>query len=142
MVVDYLRVNMQCWIGDERNAEGRQLFAQITTSWNDRRRPFVCIAGVHPQSRKLVLVHRQYVGNCSNPAQFIGSVLDHGLQRWDQFKRQAVAAQQRLQSDRVLRQMQEEEFAQALSAEREEEVEPMLFQQEDAAPDQIASDPA
>ena len=97
-VIDYLRVNMQCWIGEERNNDGRQLFSQITHQWNEKRKPFVVIAGIHPTSRKLVLVHRQYVGNCTSSIMFISSILDHGLQRWEQFKQQQIQRQQQSQS--------------------------------------------
>ena len=120
-VIDYLRVNMQCWIGDDRNQEGLRLFRQITHQWNERRRPFVCVAGIHPQSRKLVLVHRQYVGNVPNPAHFIGNVLDHGMQRWQQFEAQQIALQQQSQSDRYLREMQDREYQQALAAARDDD---------------------
>mmetsp|Transcript_11274 Transcript_11274/g.17119 ORF Transcript_11274/g.17119 Transcript_11274/m.17119 type:complete len:470 (-) Transcript_11274:93-1502(-) len=109
-VVDYLRANLACWIGDGRNAEGRDLFRQITHHWNEKRKPFVCIAGVHPITRKLVLVHRQYVGNITSSTVFIANILDHGLQRWQTFKLQQLQRQQLSQSNRDLREMQDREY--------------------------------
>jgi len=143
-VVDYLRVNMQCWIGDDRNREGQKLFRQITHQWNERRRPFVCIAGIHPQSGKLVLVHRQYVGNCPNSAHFIGNILDHGMQRWHQFEAQQIAMQQQSQSDRYLREMQDREYQQALAAEQQiaDHELPVESHPEDDVPDEVAAIPS
>merc|ERR1712083_328310 len=68
---------------------------------------------------------------------------------WNQFKSSAILAQQRSQSDRYLRQMQDQEYQQALAAEagaeheEEEEVAaPLSFQEVDAVPDQMPSDPS
>eukprot|EP01084_Bolivina_argentea_P109650 195990_1 len=122
-VIAYLRVNMDCWIGDDRNNAGKQLFRQITYGWHERRRPFVCIAGIHPHSKKLVLVHRQYVGNSTSAMLFIANVLDHGLQRWQHFKNQQIQRQMLSQSNRDLREMQDREYMRALQQEQEKEKE-------------------
>mmetsp|Transcript_30449 Transcript_30449/g.48836 ORF Transcript_30449/g.48836 Transcript_30449/m.48836 type:complete len:469 (-) Transcript_30449:109-1515(-) len=136
-VIDYLRLNMQCWIGDNRNHEGRHLFGQITYQWNEKRRPFVCIAGIHPISRKLVLVHRQYVGGHIAPESFIG-ILDHGLQRWQTFKLQQVRNQQLSQSNRDLREMQDLEYQRALQQQQQQQ---LLRQQAEQPPQEAAEPP-
>jgi len=120
-VIDYLRVNMESWIGDNRNSDGKQLFGQITHQWNEKRKPFVCIAGIHPNSRKLVLVHRQYVGNQTSPILFIANILDHGLQRWQQFKLQQIQRQQQSQNNRNLRESQDREYQRALHEQQQRE---------------------
>jgi len=143
-VMDYLRINMQCWIADDRNREGQRLFRQITHQWNERRRPFVCVAGVHPQSRKLVLVHRQYVGNIPGPATFIGNVLDHGMQRWEQFEAQQMAMHQQAASDRYLREVQDREYQQALAAAaaQDDDVVSEHSHEVDVVPDEAPSNPS
>merc|ERR1712228_583336 len=100
---------------------GRQLFGQITHQWNEKRKPFVVIAGIHPTSRKLVLVHRQYVGNCTSSLMFISNILDHGMQRWEQFKAQQIQRQHQSQSATHLRQVQDMEYQRALQQQQQQQ---------------------
>ena len=134
-VLNYLRINMKCWIGDSRNNDGKQLFRQITHQWNEKRRPFICIAGIHPISHKLVLVHRQYVGNIESSMLFIANILDHGLQRWQSFKLKQIQRQQISTSNRNLREIQDAEYLKALQQETQQQQNNMI--QESIINDQI-----
>merc|ERR1711933_716584 len=100
---------------------GKQLFAQVTHQWNEKRRPFAVIAGIHPISRKLVLVHRQYVGNITSALLFISNILDHGLQRWEQFKLQQMQNHQQSQSARQLREIQDMEYQRLVQQQTEQQ---------------------
>jgi len=66
-------------------------------------------------------VHRQFVGNVTSSISFIANILDHGLQRWQQFKLQQIQRQQLSQSNRNLREMQDREYQRALQQQREQE---------------------
>lgn len=139
-VLNYLRINMKSWIGDSRNNDGKQLFRQITHEWNEKRKPFICIAGIHPISRKLVLVHRQYVGNITSSILFIANILDHGLQRWQSFKLQQIQRQQLSQSNRSLRQLQDLEYQQALQQEISQTEKDYQQEQDIISPPDIIND--
>jgi len=111
------------WLGDERNADGRALYASVTQQFSEQRRPLLVVGGVHPTSGKLVLAHRQYIGHLRAPsdaAQLL-QVLQHGRHRWHSFKRQQIARMAQLHGDRDLRQAQDREFQRLLRQEQEQQ---------------------
>ena len=127
-IIDYIRVNFDCWLGNVAHNQARQLFSQVTRDWQDRRLPFILICGVHPNTRRLTIVHRQYVGQL-NSNQLLANVLDRGLQRWDGLKLTVYNQMLEQSHSRMVREQQDEEYERLL---REARMQEMVERNDDA----------